>query len=518
MADKNVTSAEKKDTKLKEVESKQKKSKKEPMSLKKIITIVVIAVLALLMVGGFSYVMVLVSQSKAEKESAWGSYDGEDIRIENNNVFYNTLMSDTNLQTAYLSGDYNTMLSSYYNAYQAQVLFLALSKEAKQAGIVAPQELVNKLIIRNGIYNGEDGNFSEEKFNAASESEKLNVNNFYTSYYPYTVVLSDLQSTIVGNNEQNFVVQMSEDSRTFDYFVVDYNAYPDNLAADYGAQNTTLFSQVELSILSTATEEKAKSAHEALVAGSAWEDVVKEYSEDAYKSNNGSIGSPLMLFSIQSNLNDKADFEKITSLEVGAFSSPIQGPNGYTIYKLDSAVKEPDFTDKEILSAVKYYISSNKIDDITPYVDAAVASASSLAQNDFALAAESAGASVISIQSVNDNVANSQYLTGISTYDSNGYLATAANDEAVSRELFTADEGYVTGAMAVSGAENTYVIAKVTGIDKNNANMSYATSMLYGYYAMQQPMFDKFYSVLGSDKHVDNFYTQFFSTLFSSST
>ena len=86
MADKNVPSAENKDAKLKVVESK-KKEKKEPMSFKKLITIIIIAVLALLMVGGVYYVVVLISQDKAEKASAWGSYDGQDVRIENNNVF-----------------------------------------------------------------------------------------------------------------------------------------------------------------------------------------------------------------------------------------------------------------------------------------------------------------------------------------------------------------------------------------------------------------------------------------------
>jgi hypothetical protein len=35
---------------------------------------------------------------------------------------------------------------------------------------------------------------------------------------------------------------------------------------------------------------------------------------------------------------------------------------------------------------------------------------------------------------------------------------------------------------------------------------------------MQQPAMDRFNAVLASDKHVDNFYTQFFATLFSSAT
>ncbi|MBR2282051.1 MAG: hypothetical protein IJ863_05460, partial [Spirochaetales bacterium] len=160
------------------------------MTFKKLITIIIIAVLALLMIGGAYYIVVMISQSRAEKSSAWGYYDGESINLENNSVFYNTLVNDSNLQTAYLNGDYNTLISSYYNAYQSQVVFEALSKEAKAAGITAPQELVNDLIIRAGVYNDENGNFSEELFKASSEAERITVNTYYTNYYPYNVVLS----------------------------------------------------------------------------------------------------------------------------------------------------------------------------------------------------------------------------------------------------------------------------------------------------------------------------------------
>ena len=517
MADKNVPSAENKDTKLKVVESKQKKAKKEPMSFKKLITIIIIAVLELLMIGGVYYVVVLVSQSKAEKASAWGSYDGEDIRIENNNVFYNTLVNDSNLQNAYLSGDYNTMLSSYYTAYQSQVVYMALAKEAKQAGIVAPQELVNRLILSTGIYNDENGNFSEEIFNASSEAQRVQVNNFYTNYYPYTVVLSDLQSAIVSDKERDFVVDLAKDTRAFDYFVVNYNAYPDDLAVSYAKQNEKLFSEADISVISTASEEKIKAAYDALNAGSAWDDVVASYSEDSYASNKGSVGS-VKLFSVISNLNDAADLDKITALKVGSFSEPIQGPNGFIIYRLDSDVKKPDYSDAQTLASIKYYIDSNKIDDVTPYVDKAVALASDKAQNDFEGAAKAANATIINLKNVNNNIASSQFLAGLNYQDTNGQLASVASSETVDRELFTSAEGFVTAALPVEGVENTYVIAKVAGIDKDNESAAYAVSLMYSYYAMQQPAMDRFAAVLASDKHVDNFYSQFFATLFSSAT
>lgn len=516
MADKNVPSAETNDSKLKAVESKQKKAKKEPMTFKKLITIIIIVVLALLMVGGVYYVVVMIAQSKAEKSSAWGSYDGESINLENNSVFYNTLVNDSNLQTAYLNGDYNTLLSSYYNAYQSQVVFTALLKEAKQAGIVAPQELVNDLIIRAGVYNDDSGNFSDEIFNSSSEAERITVNTYYTNYYPYNVVVSDLQSSIVSVPEVDFVKEVAAKTRTFDYFVIDFNAYPDELAVAYGQENPTLFDKAEISVLSASTEENIKAAYEALNAGTAWADVVATYSQDSYASSEGKVGS-LNIFSIVTNMSDPASIDQLTALEVGAYTAPIQSPSGYSIYKLDSAIVAADFSDAETLAAVKYYIDANDIDDVTPYVDTAVGLAAATAQNDFEAAAEGANATIISVSASNNNVAGSQYLGGLDYYDTTGYLAASAKDEAVSRELFTSEEGYVTGAMAVADAENTYIIAKVTGINDDDTNATYVATMLYNYYATMQPVYDRFYNVINSDKHTDNFYTQFFATVLSSS-
>ena len=515
MADKNVPSAESKNSKLKVVESKQKKEKKEKLSFKKLITILVIVVLALLMVGGLYYVIVLVNQSKAEKANAWGTYDGEAILIENNNVFYNTLVSDSNLQTAYLSGDYSTLYSSYYNAYQAQVAYMALKKDADEAGITAPQDLVNDLIIRSGVYSDEDGNFSADVFNASSESSRITVNTYYTNYYPYTAVLSDLQSTILSKEELDFIESIANKTRTFDYFVINYQAYPDDLAAAYGRENIDLFLNADISIISASSEEKINAAYEALNAGSDWADVTTTYSEDSYASNSGIVGA-MAAFAIMPNMTNAEDIQQLTSLKAGEYTAPIAGPNGYTIYKLNSDITTPDFSDKATLDSVKYYINQNNPDEVTPYVDAAVGLATAMAQTDFEGAAESVNSDIINVASVTDNIAGSQYLGSISSYDSLGYLAEQAEDETVSRELFTADLGYVTGAMQSTEASGTYIVVKVAEISDDSVTNSYVTTMLYNYYAPQQPAYDRINNALSSSLHESNFYTQFFTTLFSS--
>lgn len=491
---------------------------KEPMTIKKLITIIIIVVLALLMVGGIYYVIVMIAQSRAEKANAWGSYDGENIVIENNNVFYNTLVNDSNFQTAYLNGDYNTLLQSYYNAYQSQVVFTALSKEAKKAGIVAPQKLVNDLIIRAGVYNGSDGNFSNDVYNSTSDTDKAQVNTYYTNYYPYNLVLSDLQSTIVSEQEAAFVSDFAKNTRSFEYFVINYNSYPDELAEAYGKEHEDLFRHMEISILSVSSEEKATQVQEALNAGTAWEDVISAYSEDGFASEGGKVGD-VKVFSLLSNISDEADLEKVTSLEAGAVSEAIATPNGYAFYRADTAIQDADFTDEEMLATVKYYLSQYDSEEITPYIESAVGQATALAQTDFEGAAESVHSELYTVTDAAINIGGSEYLGGLDSYDSIGFLASVAQDEAVSNELFNAEVGYVTGALQVTEATDlSYIIARVTGIRDDNEDGAYVTELLYSYYAPLQPLYDRFYNVLNSDKHTDNFYTQFFTTLFSNTT
>ena len=520
MADKNVpseeTKNEEKKTTLKEMETKPKKAKKsgEPWTAKRILTTVIIAILALLMIGGLYYIIVMVSQSKSEDANAWGYYDGEAIKIETNNVFYNTLMSDSDFQSAYLSSDYSTLMQCYYTAYQQQVIFTAISKDAKAAKITAPQSLVDELILSAGVYNDEDGNFSEEIYKSTSDANKLLVNSYYTNLYPYQVVLTDYSSAIISEQEKDFVSEIASKTRSFEYFTVDYNAYPNDLAAEYGQANADLFKKLNLSMISNSDEEKINQAYTDLTSGSAWADVVTLYSTDSYASNAGSVGE-IRMYGLSATLSDSADLDKIVALEMGSYTEPIKTTSGYAIYKLDSKIVPADFTDEDTLTDVKYYLYNNESETVTSYIDSEISAIAELAQTDFTAAANSCNAVIETVSSASNNIGGSQYLIGMEYYDASGYLATAAEDENVSRELFTAEEGYVTGPIAGDGR---YVIAKVTAINDDSASMSALIDIYYNYYGPYQVQNDKMYSILLSDKFEDNFYMQFWTQLFSSSS
>ncbi len=521
MADKNVPSAEnandkneKAEISLKKVETKQKKAKKEPWTAKRIITTIIIAVLALLMVGSLYYIIIMFWQQKSEKESAWGTYDGTPIVLESNNVFYNTLMSDSNFQTAYLSGDYSTLMNSYYSAYQQQVIFTAISNDAKKAGIRAPQQLVNELILSAGIYNGDDGTFSEEVFNETSEASRILVNNYYESLYPYQTVLQDIGSVIVSEEEKEFVAQIAGKTRSFEYFTIDYNAYPDDLAVEFGKENASLFQSFDVSCISNSDETQIQSAYSDLNAGSAWNDTVSLYSKDSYASNNGSVGN-IMLFALSASLSESSDLDKIATTEVGSYTEPLKTSSGWVIYRVDSGLLPADFTDEDTLSLVKYYINSNDEETVSSYIESALSSIEELAKANFEEAADSCNATIVTIAAASDNIGDSQYIQGLETADSTGSLYEAATDENIARELFTSEEGYVTGAISTSDG---YLIAKVTGINDANTALSSLARTFYNYYGSSQAIYDRFYAVFASEKFTDNFYVQFLTQMFSSTS
>lgn len=267
-------------------------------------------------------------------------------------------------------------------------------------------------------------------------------------------------------------------------------------------------------MISNSDEEKINQAYADLNSGLAWTDEVSLYSTDSYAADGGVAGE-IRLYALAATLSDSADLDKIVALEMGSYSEPIKTTSGWAIYKVDSKIVPADFTDENTLTDVKAYINSNEEETITSYIESEISAIAELAQTDFEAAAEACNAEIQTVSSVSDNIGDSQYILGMEYYDTNGYLSNAAEDEKISRELFTAEEGYVTGAIS---SNSKYIIAKVTEINDEDASMSSLITAYYNYYASSQVTTDRFYAILLSDKFTDNFYVQFWTQLFSSST
>jgi len=261
------------------------KKDREPWTPKRIATTVVIAILALLMIGGFSY-MLIIYQQDHDDSNVFGYFDGQPIKYEPNTVFYNTLNSNSDYMNAYLSGDWNAMWSLWYSAFQNEVVYRALADMAKKAGVVTTDELVNQTIINSGIYAGEDGTrFDESVYRAASPANRTATYNYVKKIYPYSVVSTDIQTAVVGAAESSFVSEMSKDTRSFDYFVVGSNAIPDDFALGY-----------DISQMPETTDEEGNVVEPTLAQikdyiASSDPDIVAPYIQDAVAGASGLVSS-----------------------------------------------------------------------------------------------------------------------------------------------------------------------------------------------------------------------------------
>lgn len=366
--------------KIENAPKKEKKDKKNSQwSVKKVITTVIIAILALLMLGGLYYIILLVQQG-TDDSNIFGYYNGEPVKYEAGSVFYNTLNSNPAYQTAAESGDIQGIYSAWYQAYQAQVAYLAVNQLAEKAGIRNPSALVDKLIVQSGLYASEDGSktFDEEVYKAANPIDRTATYQYYTKLFPYAMALADIQSTNGSDSEKEFVKELSKNTRSFDYYVVDFNSYPDDLASQYdisempheGEEEATL-EEIKAYIFSKEPD-LVKPYIEEAVAKAALEDFTKAadlYGNGIVSVSNATcnIGNAGFMFNSVQNMDSEGELassmnadlaKELYSADAGYITAPVATPRGaYIVVKVAS--KEPSEASVSMIDAMyEFYTPS----------------------------------------------------------------------------------------------------------------------------------------------------------------
>lgn len=498
MADKKVGSE-------KELKVEKIKKEKGEWTAKKIATTVIIVILAFLMIGGSFYY--IFTPGFREDANAFGYYGKKPVVYEANNVFGRTLQNDVDYAESAANGNYTQMYKSWSEAYQAQVIFEALNGLAEDAKIGAPKELVGKFIIDSGVFNNEDGEFDEEKYNSVHPIERQIFVDYVRNAVPYQVALKDVSSLIIPKNEKSFISDLNKKGRDFSYYNVDYNVYPVDRAVKYVAENENLFTKLDVSIISCETEENAKKAYDDLKSGKSWSDAVKEYSQDNYAENDGVLGSQLYANIVVSNLKNADDINQITSLKKDEFTKPIQGPYAWAVYKLNNDPVKPNKDDEGLVSYAKSVISAKNPEEVKPYIDNEVAFIQSKSKEELNALVDSMGSAIVQVKGATNNIGNSQFFAGMQYSDPKAELALAVmNNEDLAKQLFTGKKGDIIGPVETDGG--TLFIR----IDNEEAEGTMASLMdsYYDAYSSQISLADMRDGILSSDKHKDNFTEKFF--------
>lgn len=486
-----------------------KGKKKEPISASKIFATVIIALITIALVGT-SVIYVILPQINQKNKLSFGSYNGEEILYEANSTLYNQYVS---LAQQYpeqaSSSDLGTQYQLWNQAYQNAVVLTAIEQIAKASGVRAPQALVDKAILDSGYYNGEDGKFSEAKYNSTDNNTKASLNFSYKKQVPFSIIVSDEATSATSAGEQEFVAAMASATRMFDYIAVDYKAIPDDVASQYLEADPVKFRNMTLSCITTTSEADINEAYEALESGTPWEDAVAKHSVDSYASMKGYIGK--VFYYDLSSVYTPQQLEQIFSTPKTKYTAAIESSGLYRIFKVEEPAAAADFSDEMVKAAVKNYMLENESELVSSIISEVAAKVAAEAHEDFDEAADANGLDIVSIGATPCNAGGSSYMGSFSYTDSRGLLSAAVTDE-LYKTLYTEETGYVTDAIP-SG--KSFIVVKITSTEPD-LTQGQTVNLFYSYYGGQMVANDFYSNILNSDKHVNNFFSQFLNIFGSS--
>lgn len=443
----------------------------------------------------------------------FGSYDGEEIAYTQDSYFYEQYQKYGSEYSGSTTNSDLALYNIWKSAFDSTVYYVAVTKMAEDIGIITTEDTINNAIINSGYYNV-DGKFSKQVYEETSIEQKASIRKSITRALPYNTVLADISSALTSDNETEYVVNMADNTRSFDYVVIDSSLYPKQLVAQYGLTNPQLFYSIDLSIISVESEEEANSLIEQINSGSSFSDVAKENSKDSYAENGGEIGV-VPFYAVQNNFKDPQQALSILDETKDSVVGPFEAANGWTIYKLNATPVEADYTDEDTLNMIRTYIAGNDESIMDSYLLEKANEFVANVGDDFDAAAEQMNLTVTNVTSTAKNIGDSQYMSSFSYSDPNGVLASVAQDETIMKDLFAEEVGNVMDPIKVSSS--SYVVVKVAA-ETDDSGMGEYLRSVYPYYAAQQNPTDLQYAIMASDKLENNFMTVFIEKILGSAS
>ncbi len=324
----------------------------------------------------------------------FGTYDGQELSYSPTNFFgasYDRFYRDYSAQAAE-DTDPRALLSNVWsNAYRATVLHTAQVHLAVAAGVHVSQQRVDQTLIES-VARYED----LEQMPVATREGNLERLHELLLRQRYR---DDLTSgRLSSESEIAFYEEMIRHERRFEFVSLSYGAYPDEEVAAYAADSAGDFRRVGLSRIQIRGEaEAAEAIRQRIVSGTAtFEDQARAHSQDGFRESGGDMGLRYF-FDVSRAFDDPETANQVFALGEGEVSPVLAGRSEdvYYLYRADSRVIEPDFSDADTLATVRAYLVTFERGRVEDYLLAqADRFAVAASQTDFRTAATDLGLTV----------------------------------------------------------------------------------------------------------------------------
>lgn len=352
--------------------------------------------LIILLIAAFIFVLVPIFAGGRVSNSlpAFGKYDGTEIKYEQNSDFANYVARYAEYyknQGIEISNSNQYYIFNY--AFNTTVTQLAYQKAVKKSGYIVPVTAVNRAV--RPYFADETGNFSQKLYNIAlkdrpedvaelrDDFKKTLTTQRYAedSFGGQSVLGKDVLYGLKKNSkEADFIENMNNGQRTLNVASFNMSEYPDSEKVAYGKANAQKFVKYDFSIITVADKAKAASLAKRIKGNEiTFADAVGE-SQKSYSNDSGKINSKYN-YQIEKFLKNAEDMAKITALNIDEVSEPVQTTVGWSIFKVDSAAKDPDFKDDQTIRTVYNYLTANEFSHIEDYYTETAKAFATVAKN-----------------------------------------------------------------------------------------------------------------------------------------
>ncbi len=438
----------------------------------------------------------------------FGKYGKQEIKYAYGNYFYDQVQNYADQYKSSGADQTQALYQIWKSAYDSTVIFTAINELASKAGIIAANDVVNRAIINSGAYN-KDGKFDVATYQNASAESKANVEKSVRRSLPYQIVVDDIGTVLSSSAEAEYIATMAGSGRTFRYLAVDQNQYPNELASQYALQNKQLFYTMDLSIISTETAEQAKTVYDSITSGqTTFEAAAVANSLDSFAAEEGKVGQ-IYYYGITSNFKNAEDALALLSAKDGDVLGPFEANGSFSLYKVNSAAVESDYTSEGTLASVKAYLAVNDSALIDTYLsDLAKSWVETAKAEGLDEVALQNGLEVVEVGATPYNVGKSSYMSDFTYTDPSGLLGSAATGD-VAKQLYTTEPNTLLDPIKVG---SSYLLLEV-GEDTQDEGMTSYLSMFYDYYSGSQNQQDFSQALYTSDAFEDNFLTTFLTVI-----
>jgi len=439
---------------------------------------------------------------------SFGSYAGRDIDYQAGNYLarqYQGLAQRVQQQDQQVTD--SLVRQIWRAAFDQTVFHEALMVEAQRAGVAVSSEAVDRAIAQWPEFQV-DGRFSAEEYNATSSQVRLALQNYLRESLVDQQVRTDLFERVEPTEpETQFLIDMAGPERQFRFVQFSSASFPDSEVIDYGEANADRFRRINLSVISVRTSQSdaERIREQAVSRQTSFEDLARNQSTDSYADAGGDMGW-VYLHELEPDFEDTSVIEEIFALEEGGISRVFETTFGWTIYRVDEAPIEPDFTDANVITAVRDYMTVYERGVIEDYLrsraDEFVARARS---EGFDAASESINQSPATTDYFPVNYGNSGYFGQVNA-SSNAALSAAAFREEFFEELFALAEDEVSEPLVVRDYVFVFQLADERPPEQSTIGVldSYTPLIIRDF--AQQQVRD---ALVDDDRLVDNFNATF---------